>query len=279
MSNSWIPNSDDKQSTSAEEFDLFAPPAEDNLQEVLSRGSYKWTNKYTAVLGIALLVVTSGSAGIWYGHRTTSSGTNFSSNGFNRSSFGNRANSSTAAAGSSSNLNSGTGAFDPNAVGGGFNRGASATVSSVDGKKVTLTLESDPTVKKGDSVTLRASNARGGNGGNTSTSTNAGVSSASGTKAGSSKTNTTTTTKSGATPAPSISSQGRGGGRFGGFTDNPEFVACMKKEGITVSSDTPPDRNDPKTAAALQTCFQTLGGTAGGFGGGAKPNPSSTPKP
>ena len=53
----------------------------------------------------------------------------------------------------------------------------------------------------------------------------------------------------------------------------------MKKEGVTVSADTPPDRNDPKTAAALQSCFQTLGGPGGGFGGGAKPNPSSSPKP
>ena len=74
------------QNQSPEEFDLFAPNTEDDLHEVLAKGSYKWTNKYTAIFAIALVVVTSASAGIWYGHRSTSTNSAFgAASAFNRS--------------------------------------------------------------------------------------------------------------------------------------------------------------------------------------------------
>ena len=47
-----------------EEFDLFATEVEDNLQETLAKGSYKWTNKYTAILGALVVVTASVSAEI-----------------------------------------------------------------------------------------------------------------------------------------------------------------------------------------------------------------------
>ena len=64
-----------------------------------------------------------------------------------------------------------------------------------------------------------------------------------------------------------------GGGRQGGFTSNPDFVACLKKNGVTPVAGQRLDRTDPKVSAALQACFSQLGGT-GGFGGG---RPSGAP--
>ena len=240
MSNTWVPS--DENEKSSPEFDLFAPNTEDNLQEVLAKGSYKWTNKYTAVFALALLVVTSTSAGIWYGHRSASSGTGISglagAAGFARAGrnggFGGA---------SASPTGGGAAAFAGGGFGGG--RGTPGVVASVKGKSVTVTLDTDPAtpLKAGDSVSVR--NSGGGQ-------APAGVAPQ--------------------TPGASVPSgapqAGNGAGRGGGIASNPAFVACLKKEGVTIAAGQGFDRTDPKVAAALQTCFASVGG---GFGGGTRP--------
>jgi len=246
MSNTWVPS--DENEKSSPEFDLFAPNTEDNLQEVLAKGSYKWTNKYTAGFALALLVVTSTSAGIWYGHRSASSGTGISglagAAGFARAGrnggFGGV---------SASPTGGGAAAFAGGGFGGG--RGTPGVVASVKGKSVTVTLDTDPTtpLKAGDSVSVRNSG-----GGQVPTSTTP-------------QTSPAVPTPNGSMPAgaPQVGGGGRGGG---GITGNPEFVACLKKQGVVIAAGQRPDRNDPKVAAALQTCFASVGG---GFGGGTRP--------
>ena len=273
MSNTWIPNDGEPK----EEFDLFAPNTEDNLQDVLAKGSYKWTNKYTAVFAIALVVVTSASAGIWYGHRSASStgvagiagAAGFSRSGFTRGSGG----GSSAAGG-------GAAAF----AGGGFGGSrVSGTVVSVKGNTVTVTADSDPsaTVKAGDTVSVRVSGAGAAAPGAAPagvTASGATTTKSTKSKKNSSTTGSTTTSNLGATPAPAASGAPRGGG----FASNPEFVACLKKEGVTIVAGQRLDRTDPKVAAALQSCFSTLGGPGGGFGGGRQqgaPAPASTTNP
>jgi hypothetical protein len=263
MSNSWIPSNSEGEQT---DFDLFAPNTEDNLREVLAKGSYKWTNKFTAIFAAILLIVSSASAGIWYGHRSASSaGTglsasgSFSRSGFTRSSFGG---SATGASGSS-----GAAAFG----GGGFGGSrVSGTVASVKGSTITVTADSDPssTVKTGDSVSVRVS---GGGAVPQTAPQSPTQTTASTTKTKSSGTSSGTAAGTpSATPRPQVSG---GSGRGGGFTSNPDFVACLKKNGVTVVEGQRLDRNDPKVSAALQACFSTLGG---GFGGGQRPNGSAS---
>jgi hypothetical protein len=254
MSNSWIPSDREAEQT---DFDLFAPNTEDNLHEVLAKGSYRWTNKFTAIFTAILLIVSSASAGIWYGHRSasstgtglTASGT-LSRSGFSRASFG--------GAVSGASGSSGAAAF----AGGGFGGSrVSGTVASVKGNTITVTADSDPssTVKTGDSVSVRVS----GGGAVPQTAPQSPTQ----TTASTTKTKSTGTSSGtpSATPRPQVSG---GAGRGGGFTSNPEFVACLKKNGVTVVEGQRLDRTDSKVSAALQACFSTLGG---GFGGGQRP--------
>jgi hypothetical protein len=260
MSNSWIPNNNEGDQT---EFDLFAPNTEDNLHEVLAKGSYKWTNKFTAIFAAILVIVSSASAGIWYGHRSASStGTglsasgSFSRSGFTRGSFGG---SASGASGSS-----GAAAFG----GGGFGgTRVSGTVASVKGNTITVTADSDPssTVKAGDSVSVRVS------GGGAAAPHGVPKSSTQGTPSSTKSSSSSSTSTATSTPRPQASG---GTGRGGGFTSNPDFVACLKKNGVTVVQGQRLDRTDPKVSAALQSCFSTLGG---GFGG--RPTSGSTPNP
>jgi hypothetical protein len=56
---------------------------------------------------------------------------------------------------------------------------------------------------------------------------------------------------------------------------------------VTFTAGTPPDRTDPKVAAAMQACISTLGAAAPGAGGApaagggggraARPTPTATP--
>ena len=265
MSNTWVPS--DENEKSSPEFDLFAPNTEDNLQEVLAKGSYKWTNKYTAVFALALLVVTSTSAGIWYGHRSAASGTGISglagAAGFARAGrnggFGGA---------SASPTGGGAAAFAGGGFGGG--RGTPGVVASVKGKSVTVTLDTDPAtpLKAGDSVSVR--NSGGGQ-------------APAGVAPQTSSSSSSSSNSSGApqTPGASVPSgapqagngAGRGGG-VGGIASNPAFVACLKKEGVTIAAGQGFDRTDPKVAAALQTCFASVGG---GFGGGTRPPGAPAP--
>ena len=71
------------------EFDIFAAAEEDNLQEILDKGSYKWTNKFTIVASIILLVVSSASLGAWYQSKHSSSANNAANFASLRNSFRN----------------------------------------------------------------------------------------------------------------------------------------------------------------------------------------------
>ncbi len=266
QSSSWIPNSGDEKST--EDFDLFAPNTEDDLHAVLEKGSYKWTNKYTAIFAIALVVVTSASAGIWYGHRSTATTGISGLAGFTGGASGiGRAGRNGNGSASASAFATGAGAAG---IGGGAGfgggRGTPGTITSIKGKTVTITLDSDPStpLKSGDTVSVR--NATGG-----APSAPSAPSALSATKAASSATAPTTVQTSTGT-GPAGSAGPAGSGRAGGIASNPAFVACLKKEGVTIAEGQQPDRTDPKIAAAMQTCFASIGG---GFG----PRPSGAPTP
>ena len=263
------------QNNSPEEFDLFAPNVEDNLQEVLAKGSYKWTNKYTAVFAIALVVVTSASAGIWYGHRSaaTSSTNNFAS-AFGRSGRagfgGNGASASAFASGSASASAGGFGGASAGGFGGG--RGTPGTVTTVKGKTVTITLDKDPTtpLKAGDTVSVRNSSGGQSFGGVAATTPSSSTTPT--TPRTSTRGASTPQSTAGATPAPSITGAPQPGGRGGGFANNPALEACLAKAGVSIVPGQRLDRSDPKVAAAMQTCFSAVGG---GFG--ARPSGAPTP--
>ena len=283
-----------KMNNSEEEFDLFAKEVDDNLQEQLAKGSYRWTNKYTAVLGVLVIVTASASGGIWYGNKHSSSSAGGALAGFASRVRG-------AAAGGAF-----TGAPDPAALAagaaaaggfagaggaggaGGFGGGAriTGTVTKVNGTTVTITLDAAPAtpVATGDSVSVRVSAAGAAAGGAPASVPATGSNAAATGKKGTSATGTTgtsTTTKptvGGAAAGPAGAPQGAGGGGGGRF-NNPEFLACLTKNGVTLAAGARPDRTDPKIAAALQACASTLGLPAAGGGGGraAKPTPTATP--
>ena len=246
-----------------ESFDLFAAPDEDHLQEQLAQGNFQWTNKFTKLLMVLVLLVGTLSVGAWYGHRTaTAAGVTANGAPGARASFGNRG---------------GTGAlpsFGGTGGGGGFNRGTPGTVSKVTGNKVEITLPDSPTFKVGDTITVRA--LTGGFGG----SAPGGAPTIPTTTNKSSGKNSTTTKGSTTTTKPSVGGAPGGGGGRGGF-NNPEMTACLKEQGVVIADGARPDRNDPKVATALQTCFAKLGGAPGGFGGraGAPGAPGAAPTP
>ena len=270
------------------EFDLFAKDVDDNLQEQLAKGSYKWTNKYTAVLGVLVIITGSVSGGIWYGSKHAGSATSNALAGFASRVRG-------AAAGGAFTGAAGATATDPAAAfagaagaqagfaaGGGFGGGARITgkVSKVNGTTVTITLDAAPStpLATGDAVTVRTAGAGGAAG---SAPAAAGATGA--TKPSTAGTNT------GAAGAPTgvgpAGAPGAGGG--GRRFNNPAFLDCLAKNGVTFTAGTPPDRTDPKVAAAMQACISTLGAAAPGAGGApaagggggraARPTPTATP--
>ena len=258
------------ENNAPEEFDLFGTPADDNLKEVLAHRSYKWANKTTVALGVALLIASSASVGAWYGHRTSSSNSGAAS----FAAFSSRL---AGLGGGGANLPSG-------GFGGGGGRGVSGTVNSVSGDKVTITIDnrgssSLANAKTGDSVTVRAS----GNGNGVATpivapSPSASDKAKSPTKKssqGGSPTATARPTLSSGTQRP-FAGGGAGGPGGGPGFNNPEFTACLKANGVTITAGARPDRNDPKFAAALQACVAKLGG---GMPGGGAPTgaPNSNP--
>ena len=272
--------------TDSNDFDLFAPPEDDHLQEQLAKGTFQWTNKTTRVLSVLLLFVATLSAGAWYGHRSANSTGASSANAFASLRAG--------------RLNTSGGLPDPaalaaaGAAGGfnGFSRGSAGTITKVSGKSVTITLDQDPTtpLKSGDSISLRPSNGGGGSGGGTIVNGAPSIGSGATSNRGAGSKKGATTSNSGTLPTPAPSSNagrargpGGPGGGGGGF-NNPELTACLEKEGVTFTPGTRPDRADPKIAAALQKCFAAVGGPGGGAGGpgfGNRPGAGtlSTPSP
>ena len=257
-------------------FDLFGVPDEDNLKEQLAKGTFQWTNKYTRILAIVLVLVGCLSAGAVYGHyeATKSSSGGLTTGNFAslRSAFAS-ASGASALAGASGASGFASGGFG----GGGFSRGTAGTVAKVSGNTVTITLSATPTtpIKVGDNVTVRgaaggvAAGLTGGTGASASGSTSG---SSAGTSAGA---------PAGAGTASGAPRAGGAGGRF----SNPAFTACLAKAGVTFTAGTRPDFTDPKVAAAIQSCATSLGLSApgapgaGGSGFGGSAGRSATPAP
>ena len=276
-------NSGNPDPSDEPKFDLFATEVEDNLKEELAKGTFQWTNKYTKGLGVLLIATALVSSGIWYGHyedskTKTTSGSSafaslraaFASGGFGG--FGGGSGGSTGTTGSSASGGS-AGGF------GGFGgTRVSATITSIKGSTVTLTLD-DPTTASsltaGDQARLTDSGtvaAPGGasTGGAPSGASTSGSPSGSGTT--SAKGSTTTSSASGSAPAAGSGNasggSGSGSGRAGGLFSNPKLTACLTKAGVKLTAGSRPNFQDPNTITALRTCFTQLGITPGGFGGG-----------
>ncbi len=268
-------------------FDLFGVPDEDNLKEQLAKGTFQWTNKYTRILAIVLVLVGCLSAGAVYGHyeatKSSSGGLTAGNLSSLRSAFAS-AGGASALAGASGASGFAGGGFG----GGGFSRGTAGTVAKVSGNTVTITLSATPTtpIKVGDNVTVRG--ATGGAAGGLTGGTGASASGlASGSSAGPSA-GAPAGAPAGAGTASGAPRAGGAGGRF----SNPAFTACLAKAGVTFTAGTRPDFTDPKVAAAIQSCATSLGlsapgapGAGGsGFGGGtgrsaapATPAPAASP--
>ena len=123
----------------SEDFDIFATPAQDNLGEELAKGSYRWVNKYTRVLGALVLFVGGGASGVWYSQHQSSTSTSVSGGGATLRNLANGSGVAAAAAfgGGSSRRNRGAGGVAGAAGGfggGGFGGGATAgTITKIDG--------------------------------------------------------------------------------------------------------------------------------------------------
>jgi len=276
-------NENNEMNNSDPEFDLFAKDVDDNLQEQLAKGSYKWTNKYTAVLGVLVIITGSVSGGIWYGSKHSAAATTNALAGFASRI---RGASGAGGFGAATGAASGAGAAGAGAAGGfagaagGFGGGSriTGTVTKVNGTTVTITLDAAPTtpIAAGDSVSVRATS--GGANGTAAGGAPAGAPSTGGTRGtgttSATKPSTTGTTTgaagapTGAGPAGAPGAGGGGGGRF----NNPAFTDCLAKNGVTLAAGARPDRTDPKVAAAMQACFSTLGaGAPGAPGAGGAP--------
>jgi len=234
-------------------FDLFGAPDEDNLKEQLAKGTFQWTNKYTRILAIVFVLMGCLSAGAVYGHYEATKAS--SSGGLTAGNIASLRSAFASAGGASAFAGaSGASGF----AGGGFSRGTAGTVAKVSGNTVTITLTATPTtpIKVGDNVTVRgATTSAGGLTGGTGASAGAGASAGtpSGTPAG-----------AGAGAASGAPRAGGAGGRF----SNPAFTACLAKAGVTFTAGTRPNFQDPKVAAAIQSCATSLGLSAPGAGGG-----------
>lgn len=280
-----------------EDFDLFATDVEDNLQETLAKGGYRWTNKYTAILAGLVLITASVSGGIWYGNKHAASSGAASLAGFASRIRGAAAGGAfTGAAGGAGGAGAAAGGFGGAGgagAAGGFGGAGGAggfggsritgTVTKVNGTTLTITLDAAPAtpVAPGDAVSVRdtggaaATGATSSAGASTSTGSQTAptTSSASGTKSGAATAPSSKPTAGGAAAGSGGSGNGGGGGRF----SNPAFTACLAKNGVTIAAGARPDRTDPKVAAAIQACASTLGLPSGAGGGGARPAPTATP--
>ena len=164
-----------------EDFDLFATDVEDNLQETLAKGSYRWTNKYTAILAGLVLITASVSGGIWYGNKHAASSSSASLAGFASRIRGAAAGGAfTGAAGAAGGAGAAAGGFGGAGgagAAGGFGGAGGAggfggsritgTVTKVNGTTLTITLDAAPAtpVAPGDTVSVRDTAGAGGTSG------------------------------------------------------------------------------------------------------------------
>lgn len=120
------------------EFDIFAQNEDQHLNEMLAKGKYKWTNKFTLFALLLLLIITSASAGAWYENKqnaksTSSALSNFASlrnsfrnGGFGAGNFGGGGNPTGASNGSAINITSSAGSD------------VAGTVVSIDSKQIVI---------------------------------------------------------------------------------------------------------------------------------------------
>ena len=262
-----------------EDFDLFATDVEDNLQETLAKGGYRWTNKYTAILAGLVLITASVSGGIWYGNKHAASSGAASLAGFASRIRGAAAGGAfTGAAGAAGGAGAAAGGFGGAGAAGGFGGSRiTGTVTKVNGTTLTITLDAAPAtpVAPGDAVSVRDTGGTAATGASTATGTQTTptTSSASGTKSGAATAAPSSKPSVGGAAAGNGAAGNGGGGRF----SNPAFTACLAKNGVTIAAGARPDRTDPKVAAAIQACASTLGLPSGAGGGGARPAPTATP--
>ena len=321
------------------DFDIFSAPEDDHLAEKISKGSYRWFNKGTAVLGIVLLFSSGVASGIWYSKRPTST---TASNG--TLSFGSVGATNFGGNFGGGNRRSRNGGSGVSANFGGFGGGGSSTQGTItkiqgntiylrgaDGQAITVKAESTTPViaattsklnelKVGDAVTVSGQvgndgtitptavskgelpaglrfgggNFGGGNGALTNNSTGQSTNSKAGAQNrrnrqnsnNSSANNSNTNNANGgaaATGRPSVSGNGgggNGGGNGGGGRgfNNPEFTACLSKNGVTINQGERPDMQDPKVQAAVEKCRSLLP-QGGNFGNRQQQGQATTSSP
>jgi len=259
------------------DFDLFAAPEEDNLQEQLTKGNFEWSNKTTRILGVLVLFIATLSLGAWYGHHSATSSANAGVASL-RSAFAGRSGAAGGGGGASGFAGGGAGGASGFAGGGGgaggFGTSAAGNISKISGNTVTITVADPSSLKEGDTVTVRVRPAGAGGFPGGAPGGPSGAPSSAPTKAsGSSKPSTSSTPKPSISGGAAPGATGAAGGRGGGMFSNPALTACLAKEGVTIAPGSRPDRTDPKVATALQKCFSSLGITpgGGGFGGNRAP--------
>ena len=245
-----------------EDFDLFAPSGQDNLEEIIKESKYKWTNKFTFVLSIFLLVMASASMGAWYGYKQGQNNSQTNSFANLRSQFGNFG-------------NGGNG-------GGNLSLGATQTIPGAGSSN-----GSANGIPNG-STSSNGRNKQNGNFGSAQTGNN---SSGSANSSGSSKIDSSSSKAGGSGPSSTTQpnggqpkqgggqsgQNGQGSGARGGLSQNPELLDCLKKAGVNLNSNGRPDFQDPKTRTALSTCAAQLGiQFLGGRGGNNSGNNGAT---
>ena len=132
------PISNSSKNESQNDFDIFASSQDDRLEEMLNKGSYKWTNKFTRFALILFLIVSSASVGAWYQSKQaqTATANNFSSL---RNSFRNGGGGFGGGSGGFGGGNS-TGSFGNGASQNSTGLGAGITISSTAGSDVAGTV-------------------------------------------------------------------------------------------------------------------------------------------
>ena len=96
------------------------------------------------------------------------------------------------------------------------------------------------------------------------------------TKKGGGQTSQGTANSTSQNSSPSVGGQKPGGGGM----NNPEFIGCLKKEGVIIKEGERPDRQDPVVASALDKCRNLLPkGNGGGQGGNQGQGQNNAPAP
>ncbi len=276
-----------------ENIDLFSPSTSDNLTKILERGTYKWTNRATYILLGLAVIAASISGGIWWGVKhpipTVTQGGSLRSIFAGSGGFGGASGSGFGGGfgggsrGSVIDVKGNTltitlnqpnpsikagdriSITDRSSAGGNFginpNQSSLNTINQQQNRNNSSRTSNSNSQSPTGAESSNAPQSSRTKQNSAGQSANNGQQNDSGSQSNSAPQNNSGRTGS---DAPRVG--GQGGGR-GGFFSNPAFIKCLADNGVTITPGVRPDRNDPKVAAALQTCFQQLG-ASGGFGNG-----------